>query len=57
MALHQETITIEDSKAVDDVGTEAVVNILRVKLASARLPGDYIISHLWSLMHYGPVYL
>ena len=46
MALHQETITIEDSKAVDDVGTEAVVNVLRVKLASARLPGDYIISHL-----------
>ena len=37
MALDQETVSIEDSKAVDDVGAEAVVNVLRVELATACL--------------------
>ena len=42
MALDQETVSIEDSKAVDDVGAEAVVNVLRVKLATACLSAQEV---------------
>ena len=42
MALDQETVSIEDSKAVDDVGAEAVVNVLRVELATACLSAQKV---------------
>ena len=42
MALDQETVSIEDSKAVDDVGAETVVNVLRVKLTTACLSAQEV---------------
>ena len=42
VALDQEAVAIEDSEAVDDVGAQAVVNVLRVKLASACLPAEVV---------------
>ena len=41
VALDQEAVAIEDSEAVDDVGAQAVVNVLRIKLASACLPAGW----------------
>ena len=41
VALDQEAVAIEDSEAVDDVGAQAVVNVLRVKLASTCLPAGW----------------
>ena len=42
MALDQEAVTIEDSEAVDDVGAQAIVNVLRIKLASACLSAEVV---------------
>ena len=42
VALDQEAVAIEDSEAIDDVGAQAVVNVLRIKLASACLPAEVV---------------
>ena len=44
VALDQEAVAIEDSEAIDNVGAQAVVNVLRIKLASACLPAGVWVS-------------